>query len=371
MPLISKPQRDPGRAKGFTKKLLPYTPYVSSWPYRTDILSIERWEKHPVTHTWEKEVEEWKNDGTQGIAELIRDVAKMVDILEENIHKHRALRRTCGFNKKGKSHTHQLHSWQTHHEDMLLWAFDGNNPSIRTLTFQAHHPELALRPWSPAPDAVKRFSELTQSKYPSYYPIDELPTATLSLAVESDDGETPRDAVGEVNHPSTWGDGDIFLAHAGTNVNAMNSKAVSRMSVVSCNLWLLISSLIYLIKMNDTTYCKRFATAYKYMDVDSRAKKTIEEYLAYEEAQEESGTGGEEKGDKKKGRKTKKEKEGKIKNKNLENKVANKDRSSARVLLAMAGLCHSSMFVLDPSLDLSEEQPPYHDLPLTGILLVI
>lgn len=52
-----------------------------------------------------------------------------------------------------------------------------------------------------------------------------------------------------LQHPTSWNDGEAFHAHANAGVAAMNSKASGAAHLVSANMWVLATSLLFILNV--------------------------------------------------------------------------------------------------------------------------
>ena len=132
----------------YDRKLLPWTSFVSSALYRTDIFSVERWVDRPRTETWVHEIESltssWSDRTT---VPLLCKVASSVDYLESCLQSTEALHMEAGLGLQPAKPINAVYAGHTAKYlvtqllDRLYWANQETDPLPGPIVHRIH-PEL-------------------------------------------------------------------------------------------------------------------------------------------------------------------------------------------------------------------------------------
>lgn len=279
-------------------KLLPRTPYVASGNYHTDIFDVLRWKGRSSEDTWEQEVSNltssWDTESQLALP-LLYAAARSVDELEINLQSKGELWTDCGFGATpakpiNKFSTLMLSKFLvTHLLDVLFWGCNNGDPTKRRLEFFTHQ-ALQSNGWAPKPThtaarfvglndiqahkLLDTFLALSHTIYPSYLPPGQAPSASVVEVQEADmtghptipflgehntilglpEYESSRERDNSTqgrdpNNSNLWEDREDFIAHASTGVAAMNSKSLGAAHQVSANIWVLATSLLFVLNV--------------------------------------------------------------------------------------------------------------------------
>ncbi|KIJ39803.1 hypothetical protein M422DRAFT_257400 [Sphaerobolus stellatus SS14] len=360
-------------------KSLPWTTYVASATYNTDIFSVERWKHKKRADTWESEIRaetaDWKDTKVQP---LLLEVARKVDVLELNIQSREDLTLEFGLGThKAKpintvSAQHLQRFLVTHLLDCLYWgALPEEDLELDDNILHPRHPELVCNDILPkvSSSSVKylgmgdaalnrildNFVNLSHTIYPSYFfdsatasikdlqPGDKegiiippsIPSTLYTSPVISAASNSLSAVPTGISKMKPWGaltdEEKLHLGHATAGVSAMNSAALGRQHSAVANMWVLATSLLFVLNIHESNYVSRFKASISQMNIDTRARPFLELFI--------TGT---------------------------ENQKA--PSNATRLIPASLALCHTPLFVLNPAVDLTTLSFPTKDVSLVRVV---
>ncbi|KIJ39514.1 hypothetical protein M422DRAFT_257566 [Sphaerobolus stellatus SS14] len=290
-------------------KCLPWTTYTASASYRTDIFSVKRWKNKTNADTWETEIKadtaEWVDEKVQ---DLLLHIARNVDLLEELLQSRSDIRGEFGLEARpakpiNNVSAHYLQRMLIMHLlDRLYWAYSPEDSNgSQDVIYHTRHPELNCNDVLPkhGSNAVRYlalddarlktmlddFVKLTHTIQPSYIfdasvaSIAEetanpshtgsiIPTPSTSTTL-FDPQDSTQNSTAAISHGTSklklWStlteEERGYLGHATASVSATNSAAVGYQHIGVANLWVLATSLLFVVNIHRTHYVSQFRAA--------------------------------------------------------------------------------------------------------------
>ncbi|KIJ44528.1 hypothetical protein M422DRAFT_47281 [Sphaerobolus stellatus SS14] len=351
-------------------KCLPWTTYVSSARYHTDLFHVRRWKDKVSSDTWESEIkqetQEWQD---LDMIPLLIKVAKSVDYLEETVRDKHDLCSDLGLGPhKAKpintiSPQHLQKFLVTHVLDCLFWAaMPSQSSAVVQDIVHYKHPELAanhVRPQGGAA-AVKyvaleeedlntlldEFLNLIPIRLPAFMAPGLQPPSSEVVLDQSQGLIYMAHSGSAYSGPSAQQGGylalqpmapDIaqdqivpwdqlqepdqqYLGHATAGVSALNNAVVAKRHMAMANMW-----------NQQPNYAASFRNALARMNIGPQARPFLEVFISSRD----------------------------------------KDKlptNSTRLTPASVALCHTPLYLLNPQIDMTRLDFPGRDLSIAKVI---
>ncbi|KIJ32553.1 hypothetical protein M422DRAFT_783375 [Sphaerobolus stellatus SS14] len=297
-------------------KLLPWTPYVVSSIYRTDIFSAKHWKGRSKGETWLAEV--WSLRAAWGLrderaVEVLMAAAQVVDNLEVLLRSNWLFRKACGLNGQDPMPIENISSQiltkflVTQLLDRLLWGYTNREPDVQSPVFYTH-PNLGRIGVGVTDPTAAKYLSLNDSEIQRL--VDKfVDVVEFQMGVQTGK-ETIEKRMGEC------------AGHVAAFANGLHAQGSSVGHLVSSNMWILVASILFIFNIHNSSYVKRFEEVFRKSERNPAVKLLLEAFVN----DGRRGTAG---------------------------------RTVIKLIPAAVALCHTPAYVLNPEIDLVEYKLPF------------